>query len=147
MPTTAKLVSAVMFAIIGFFAAAAYAETLPPGQPRFWLIPIVTALGIGQGWMTMGRHVGQGMSMAITTGVRTSFLILFWAVTIFGLYEMFYRSTRLRYDGPGEAVIAALELLMEYGLSVLTAVPTLIILFGGGAVAGIVAEFVNRRWS
>ena len=44
-------------------------------------------------------------------------------------------------------MIAALNLLMEYGLSVLTAVPTLIILFGGGAVAGIVAEFVNRRWS
>ena len=147
MPTTAKLVSAVLFAIIGFFAADAYADTLPPGQPRFWLIPIVTVLGIGQGWMTMGRHVGQGMSMAITTGVRTSFLILFWAVTIFGLYEMFYRSTRLRYDGPGEAVIAALELLMEYGMSVLTAVPTLIILFGGGAIAGIVAEYTNRRWS
>ncbi|WP_370268104.1 TrgA family protein [Nioella sp.] len=147
MPTAAKLVSAVLFAVVAYAAAEAYAQTLPPGQPRQLLVPIVTVLGLFQGWLTMGGRVGAGISMAITTGVRTSFQIAFWAIVGFGLYEMFYRSTRLRYDGPGEAVIAAIELFMEYGLSVLMATTCLIILFVGGALAGILAELVNRRWS
>ena len=147
MPTAAKLASAILFAAVGFFAAQAYAQTLPPGQPHFWLVPIVTAIGLGQGWMTMGPNVGQGISMAITTGVRVSVQITFWSLVTFGLYEMFYRSTRLRYDGPGEAVIAALELFLDYGLSVLAATTCLIILLVGGAVSGIIAEIVNRRWS
>ena len=147
MPTAAKLVSAVLFAVVAYAAAEAYAQALPPGQPRQLLVPIVTVLGLFQGWLTMGGRVGAGISMAITTGVRTSFQIAFWAIVGFGLYEMFYRSTRLRYDGPGEAVIAAIELFMEYGLSVLMATTCLIILFVGGALAGILAELVNRRWS
>ena len=65
----------------------------------------------------------------------------------FGLFEMFYRSTRLRYDGPGEAVIASLQLFLDYGLSVLTATTCMIILLVGGMVSGVVAELVNRKWS
>lgn len=147
MPTAAKLASALLFAAVGFFAADAYGMTLPPGQPKFWLAPVVAAIGLGQGWMTMGRNVGQGMSMAITTGVRVSVQIAFWSILAFGLYEMFYRSTRLRYDGPGEAVIAALELFLDYGLSVLEATTSVIILLVGGAISGVIAELVNRRWS
>lgn len=147
MPTAAKLVSALLFAAVGWFAADAYAATLPPGQPRQLLMPIVAAIGLGQGWWTMGSHVGQGISMAMTTGVRVSVQIAFWAIMGFGLYEMFYRSTRLRYDGLGEAVFASLELFLEYGLSVLMATTCLIILLVGGAVSGALAELVNRRWS
>lgn len=147
MPTTAKLVSAILFAAVGYLAASAYGETMPPGQPRQWLAPIVAVIGLGQGWVTMGGLVGQGISMAITTGVRVSVQIAFWAVLGFGLFEMFYRSTRLRYDGLGEAVIAALNLFLDYGLSVLSATSCLVILLVGGAVSGVVAELVNRRWS
>lgn len=147
MPTAAKLISAVLFAAVGYFAAQAYGRTLPPGQPRELLLPIVAAIGLGQGWLTMGRNVGEGISMAITTGFRTSVQIAFWAITGFGLYEMFYRSTRLRYDGPGEAVIAALNLFLEYGLSVLTATTCMVILLVGGMVSGVIAELVNRKWS
>ena len=147
MPTAAKLVSALLFAAVGYFAAEAYGQTLPPGQPRQWLAPIVAAIGLGQGWLTMGSLVGQGISVAVTTGVRVSVQIAFWAVVGFGLYEMFYRSTRLRYDGVGEAVIAALDLFLDYGLSLLSATTCLVILLVGGAMSGVLAELVNRRWS
>ena len=147
MPTAAKLVSAVLFALVGYFAAVAYGHTLPPGQPRDLLAPIVAAIGLGQGWVTMGRNVGEGISMAITTGFRTAVQIAFWAIVGFGLFEMFYRSTRLRYDGPGEAVIASLQLFLDYGLSVLTATTCMVILLVGGMVSGVVAELVNRKWS
>jgi len=147
MPTAAKLVSALLFAAVGYLAAEAYAQTLPPGQPRQWLTPIVAAIGLGQGWVTMGGLVGQGISVAITTGVRVSVQIAFWAVLGFGLYEMFHRSTRLRYDGLGEAVIAAFDLFLEYGLSLVSATTCLVILLVGGALSGVLAEVVSRRWS
>ncbi len=147
MPTAAKLVATVLFAVVGLLAANAYGATLPDGQPAFWLAPVCVVLGIWHGWFTMGRHVGNGMLAAAGTGIRTSVQIAFFAVLGFATFEMFHRSVRLRYDGPGEALIAALELVLEYGLSMVVVVPCLATLIGGGVVAGLVTEAVNSRWS
>jgi len=147
MPTAAKLASAVMFALIGWFAGAAYVATLPEGQPATFVAPVAAGVGLFQGWFTMGRNATGQLIMDLGTGLRTSVQIGFFVVLIFGLLEMFDRSTRLRYDGPGEAAIAAMELFLEYGLSVVLAMNTLGILALGGMGAGILAGLVARRWS
>ena len=147
MPTAAKLASAVMFALIGWFAGAAYVATLPEGQPATLVAPVAAGVGLFQGWFTMVRNVTGQVIMDLGTGLRTSVQIAFFVVLIFGLLEMFDRSTRLRYDGPGEATIAAMELFLEYGLSVILATNALAILALGGMGAGILAGLVSRRWS
>jgi len=147
MPTAAKLASAFLFALIGWFAGAAYVATLPEGQPATFVAPVAAGVALFQGWFTMGRNVTGQLIMDLGTGLRTSVQIAFFVVLIFGLLEMFDRSTRLRYDGPGEATIAAMELFLEYGLSVVMAVNTLTILAVGGMGAGILVGLVARRWS
>lgn len=147
MPTAAKLASAVLFALIGWFAGAAYVATLPEGQPATFVAPAAAGVGLFQGWFTMGRNATGQLIMDLGTGLRTSVQIAFFVVLIFGLLEMFDRSTRLRYDGPGEATIAAMELFLEYGMSVVLAMNTLAILAIGGMGAGIIAGLVARRWS
>jgi len=147
MPTAAKLVSAIAFALIGWFAGRAYIAILPEGQTAALVAPVAAGVGLFQGWFTMGRHVTGQLIMDLGTGLRSSVQIAFFVVLIFGLLEMFDRSTRLRYDGPGEAVIAAMELFLEYGLSVILAMNTLAILAIGGMAAGILAGLVARRWS
>jgi len=147
MPTAAKLASAVLFTLIGWFAGVAYVATLPEGQPATLVAPVAAGVGLFQGWFTMGRNATGRLIMDLGTGLRTSVQIGFFVVLIFGLLEMFDRSTRLRYDDPGEATIAALELFIEYGLSVFLAVTTLAILAIGGMGAGILAGLVARRWS
>ncbi|NPD20793.1 TrgA family protein [Alterinioella nitratireducens] len=147
MPTAAKLVGAILFAIIGYAAGVAYVATLPEGQTAAMLAPTVAGIGLVQGWFSMGRNASGNMIMDLGTGLRVSVQIVFFAVVIFGLLEMFDRSTRLRYDGPGEATIAAMELFLEYGLSVAFATTCLTILALGGMAAGIVTGRVARRWS
>ncbi len=147
MPTAARLAAAILLTIVAVMAASAYKLTLPEGQPTRWLLPICAILGIWHGWMTLGRNVGKGWVPAINTGVKSAFLIGFFAVLIFGLYEMFYRSTRLYYDDPGEATIAAIDLFMEYGMSLLLAFTAMGILFIGGVIAALITELVDRRWS
>ncbi len=148
MPTAAKLFAAIFFAAVGYAAAETYAiQMLPPGLSRFWLAPAVAGIGLIQGWTVMGANARQGVAMASGTGLRTSVQIAFWAILAFGLYEMFYRSTRLQYDQPGEAVMAALNLFLEYGLSVLTATNCLIVLMVGGVIGGALTSLINRVWS
>lgn len=147
MPTAAKLTAAILFTIIGWMAGVAYIATLPEGQPAGMIAPVAAAIGLFQGWFTMGRNADGQVMGNLGTGVRTSIQVAFFVVIVFGLNEMFYRSTRLRYGGPDEAVIAALELFMEYGLELLAATTCIIILLVGGAVAGIITGFVGRRWS
>jgi len=147
MPTAAKLASAILFALVGWFAGAAYVATLPEGMPAAMLAPVAAGVGLFQGWFTMGRNATGQVIMDLGTGLRASVQIVFFMVLIFGLLEMFDRSVRLRYDGPGEATIAALELFLEYGLSVVYATTSLMILAIGGMGAGILAGLVSRRWS
>jgi hypothetical protein len=147
MPTAAKLVSAILFTLIGWFAGVAYIAILPEGQTAAIVAPVAAGVGLFQGWFTMGRNATGRLIMDLGTGLRTSVQIVFFMVLIFGLLEMFDRSTRLRYDGPGEATIAAMELFLEYGLSVVYATTSLSILAIGGMGAGIFAGLVARRWS
>ncbi len=95
----------------------------------------------------MGRNVEPSAIVNLGTGLRASVQIVFFTIMFFGLLEMFDRSSRLRYDGPGEAVIASLELFMEYGLSILVATNSLIILGLGGIVAGVITGIVGAKWS
>jgi hypothetical protein len=62
---------------------------------------------------------------------------------------MFMRSANLRYDSPGEATVATLELFMEYLFQTLQ-MPQAYLIWGtlliGGALAGLVTEAVGRVW-
>jgi len=66
-------------------------------------------------------------------------------LAIFAFREMFQRSTNLRYDDPGRALIAALELFMEYALQSLIW-PVWTVLLLGGMGAGVLVELASRRW-
>ena len=99
MPTAAKLVGAILFAIIGYAASLAYIETLPEGQTAAMLAPTVAGIGLVQGWFSMGRNASGNMIMDLGTGLRVSVQIVFFAVVIFGLLEMFDRSTSCAMTG------------------------------------------------
>src|SRR6056297_1256011 len=104
MPTAAKLLAAVAFAALGFLAA----ETVKPHMvegTQFGVFSYICA-GIGAlcGWMVMGGLVGAGYRAAAGYGVRTAATLVFWALLGFSIYEMILRATKMRYDGPMDAL-------------------------------------------
>jgi hypothetical protein len=145
MPTAAKLVAALAFALVGYFAANAVKPVMPEGTQFGWFSELTAGIGLLCGWIVMGGLTGRSYGEAAASGVRVSATIVFWALLGFSIYEMVLRSTKLRYDGPMEALLAVFALMLDYG-SYLGTAAIIGILAVGGVVAGIAAEWAGRRW-
>lgn len=145
MPTAAKLVSAILFGLLGLFVAQLYAQGITTGARTTWLREVATAISMICGWRVMGVLVGKGMSAAIGSGIRTALTAVFFTLLAFAIYEMIVISTKGRYDGPMDAVLAVFEIFVDLGWGLLT--PEIIVtVLGGAALAGTAAEAADRRW-
>jgi hypothetical protein len=145
MPTAAKLVAALAFALVGYLAANAVKPVMPEGTQFGWFSELTAGIGVLCGWIVMGGLTGRSYGEAAASGLRVSVTIVFWALLGFSIYEMVLRSTKLRYDGPMEALLAVFALMLDYG-SVLGTAAIIGILAIGGILAGIAAEWAGRRW-
>lgn len=145
MPTAAKLVAAFAFAAVAFFAAEMFKVAMPEGNAFGRFSYICAGLGVLCGWFVMGKLAGGGYRAAMGYGVRTSVTITFWALLLFSGYEMIIRSTKLRYDGPMEALTAVVDLMLERGRWMATP-EVLGTLFVGGILAGLLVEWAGKQW-
>ena len=146
MPTAAKLIAGVAFALIAWFAANAYVPLLPEETSVGYLLEITAGLGFVCGWIVLGKRAGHGMAEAISTGLRTSITTVFWALLLFSIYVMVHRSTKMLYDGPMEAVLDVFNIGLIYAKLMWDA-QFVLILSIGGALGGMVTEMAGRRWS
>lgn len=146
MPTAAKLVAAVVFAIVGWIAANAHVPVLGEAVNVGAFRELVGLLGMLIGWRVMGPAVGQGYRAALGAGLRTVIVLAFFAVMIFSTREMVLTSMKMRYDGPVDAVLAVFELMFEHAQEMLT-FNMIIVLLVGGLVGGVVSERASKLWS
>ncbi|MEM9756082.1 MAG: TrgA family protein [Pseudomonadota bacterium] len=147
MPTAARLVAAVLYALIAFFAASAIPETLTNSSITLpdYFAPSIMAIGVWQGWMVLGKQVGRGYTAAIGNGIRTSIQIAFFALLLWSLTRMFYLAvTRTTYRDFGVAVFDALGFFLEFTVEFISQVDAVAIVIGGGIIAGIVCEAIHR---
>lgn len=146
MPTAAKLVAAIAFAVIAWAAAEAYKPQMPP-ETQFGVFSLVcAAFGLFIGWTVMGPRVGRGASNAIGAGITTSVALCIVCLFAFSAREMVLRSMNRRYDGPLEATVGTFEIAFDYGLKLFD-LKVVAVLLIGGVLAGLLAEATNRRWS
>ncbi|MBI1219336.1 MAG: TrgA family protein [Rhodobacteraceae bacterium] len=145
MPTAPKLFAAIAFALLAFVAAEALKPYLPEGTPFGFLSEICAAFGALTGWLMMGKMAGRGYSTAISSGIGTSVVMVFFSLLAFSGREMILRSLDHRYKGPQQAVEAVFGLMIDYG-KLLANPSDLAILVGGAAVAGLFVEWTSRRW-
>lgn len=144
MPTAAKLVAAIVFAALAYLAAHVFIPSLPEGTQLALFREITAFIGLVCGWLVMGGLVGGSYGEALSSGIRTSITVAFFALLGFAIYEMLQRSMSMMYDGPMEAVLAVFDLMLYYGKMMMT--PNVIgVLLVGGVVGGLLAEWVGRR--
>ncbi len=145
MPTGSKLAGGAIFFAIAYMAALQAKLTFTEGTQATYFAWVIGGIGLWQGWMVMGNRAGGGMRLAIANGTRTSLQIAFFGLLFFALRTMFIRSTDLRYDDPGEAVTATMELFLEYGQQSLTygVWGTLMV---GGVLGGMAVEIASKMW-
>ena len=145
MPTAAKLIAAVAFAIVGYMAAAAYVPQLPESTRVGYFREITAFVGFVLGWFTLGPNAGKGYVDGVSLGLRTSMLVVFWTLLGFSINYMVLRSTKMIYDNAGVAVLDVPLLMVQYG-KLAIAMPVITVLVVGGIAGGLITEFFGRRW-
>ncbi|TCP42820.1 TrgA family protein [Rhodovulum marinum] len=146
MPTAAKLVAALLYAAVASFASDSIVPLFPEGTDLGSFAIVNTVIGGLTGWLVMGRLAGEGYGVAVASGLRTSAVLVFYALLFHSIYEMLRQATRMRYDGVMEALTGTVELMGKYGLMVVTSPVVMGILIAGGVLAALVVEWAGRRW-
>ena len=146
MPTGGKLVGAIMFALLAYWLSDLVKPLMSEGAQVGMFSPVNALIGLIMGWTLMGRGAGQSYRTSFGYGLTTLVATAFWSLVFWAGYEMIVRSTRLRYDGPIEAIQDMAEIALEYVWMV--AIPELLwpALVGGLFVSWL-TEFFARRWS
>lgn len=145
MPTAAKLVAAIIFAITGYFVSELIRADLPEGQPLKWLVKICVIIPLLIGWRVMGKLVGKNYGAAMNSGFYGIVLSTVSVTFIFAVALMIKKSRRLQYDGPMEALVDVFALMLEYGLLLLNPF-VLVVLVCGGFIGGVAAEWAHRKF-
>lgn len=145
MPTGAKAMAAVSFAIVGWMIADAYVPNMPEAETLGFFREMVAVVGAVVGYRVMGNSVGKGYAEAVGSGWKTVIVLVFFALLLFGIYEMLQLSVKMRYDGPMEAIIDVFQRMIDRSEALLS-LSVLAVMAIGGGVAGILTENANRRW-
>jgi hypothetical protein len=145
MPTGAKAMAAVGFAVVGFITAHTYVQNMAVPTDVGLLREMTALLGAIIGWRVMGNSVGKGYLRSIGAGWKTMIVLVFFALLSFGLYEMLQLSVRMRYDGPIEAILDVFQRMLDRSFP-LASVPVLAVMLIGGGIAGLLTENASRRW-
>jgi hypothetical protein len=145
MPTGAKAMAAISFAVVGWIVANTYVPNMPQAESVGYMREWTAVIGAVIGWRVMGTSVGKGYVRAVGSGLKTVIVMIFFALLLFGIYEMLQLSVRMRYDGPQEAILDVFQRMLDRSIPLLT-VPVLAAIGIGGAVAGILTENASRRW-
>ena len=143
----AKLVSAIIVAVLGWIGADQVGLHLPPEVQQVLFRPITAALGLVIGWRFLGKRVGGSYQTAIGFGLSTVVFLVIAGLVTFSMLEMLKRSLRKNYDGPVDAIEGMFEIAGDFALTYLPQPNVIVVGVVGGIVVGIIANFIGRRWS
>lgn len=145
MPTAAKLFAAFALAVVAFFTAQVFMPHMDEGTQFGAFVPVSTLIGLVCGWRVLGPEAGRGMWSSANAGFKAAMIAAVFALFIFSTEEMLVLAFRRSYDGPGEAIIGIVKLSVDF-IQKMFVPDVLIVLFGGGALAGCLSEWAARRW-
>lgn len=145
MPTGAKLMAAVSFAVVGWVLANYYAMNMPDASSAGAMREAAAVVGAIVGWWVMGPAVGKGYVEAAGAGIKTAVVLAVAALFLLALREMLDNSIKMRYDGALEAILDVFQTMARRSRAVLS-----IGVFGtillGGILGGLLTENAGRRW-
>lgn len=146
MPTAGRLVAAVLFGGLAYYAAGIVMAIWPIDYNFGWFREFSAVVGIAMGWRVVGSRLGRGIMAGIGAGLTGLGAMLFWLFLLLSFNEMIGQSLDLRYEGPFEAINGMFEISYEWLLYIMH--PRLwMLLVGGACVIGLVSELVSRKAS
>ncbi len=145
MPTGAKLMAAISFAVVGWVMANYYAMNMPDAAAAGPMREAAALVGAIIGWRVMGPSVGRGYVEAAGSGIKTAVVLAVAALFLLALREMLDNSVKMRYDGAMDAILDVFQTMAKRSEALLSLGVFGTILFGG-IIAGLLSENAGRRW-
>jgi hypothetical protein len=145
MPTGAKLVAAISFAVVGWVLANYYSVNMPDASAAGPIREGAAVVGAIVGWMVMGPSVGKGYVEAAGSGIKTAVVLAVVALFFLALREMLDNSVKLRYDGALDAILDVFQTMAKRSEALLSLGVFGTILLGG-IIGGLLSENAGRRW-
>jgi hypothetical protein len=145
MPTAARLFGLFGFAAMAFFATEIYKPLLPEGTPMGKFTPLNMMIAGLFGWRLTGRLAGQGWLPALTAGLYTTAVVLFYVLFLWSFVEMIGQATDMRYDGPVEALQQMVAIALTYVQLGLTDPQVPVTIVVGGVLAALLSEWAARQ--
>jgi hypothetical protein len=145
MPTAAKLVAALSFALLAFLACSVLEGTLPEGEQIGHLYEVAIASAALTGWFVSGAARRTGYAEAAATGLRTTTTAVVVALTVLSVGTMWTTAMRGLYRGMVDAILDIFQTFVDFA-GLLLPVVVLGTLFFGGMLAGMITEWAGRRW-
>lgn len=145
MPTGAKLMAAISFAVVGWIMANYYAVNMPDASAAGRIREGAAVVGAIVGWMVMGPSVGKGYVEAAGSGIKTAVVLVVVALFFLALREMLDNSVKMRYDGAMDAILDVFQTMAKRSEALLS-LGVFGTVFFGGIIAGLLTENAGRRW-
>ena len=145
MPTAAKLLASVWFALAGWLAANAHVPALGESASVGSFRELTALIGLVCGWRVMGNSVDNSYADSVGSGLKTSIILAFMALLLFSCHQMVGEAYRMRFDGPLEAMLGWADLMIKNAL-LMVSVGVIGVLVIAGLVGGPLTEWAWRRW-
>ena len=148
MPTAARVVAAIMIALIAWVVSGMAKAVMPSYMTTGYLMPISVIVGALCGWKILGVRSDYGRlgyPNAIGVGLSAMVATVIWVVLICAALRALRHALDGRYDGPMSALYDVFPIAAEFA-TYLATVPTILTLVIGGMVAGAVTHWASLKW-
>ena len=144
MPTAAKLVGALLFALLGYVASELALPLLEGLWVARWTPEINAGIGAFIGWSFAGPRAGGGLVEGMSNGLTATLIGLATVLVTHGLLFALRASMRGRYRDPVDVIEAAVDFSLQ-GAQRLIAPQQVMVLVLGGICIGLLLELTQSR--
>lgn len=145
MPDGAKLTAAILLGALGFILSDMIRGLMDEEINFGYFNYVNVLLGFLVGWGMVGRRAGKGLTFAVNNGFTGVVSLVILGLFVQSCNEMLRLSLRNRYDNAFEALVAVVQLMMEYAVTMAT-IPVAVVVILGGIIAGLCTEVAWHRW-
>lgn len=145
MPTAAKLAAALLFGFLAWWVSQMVKPLFPEGTDLGRFSEYNALIGAVIGWRIAGERARTTWPNAVANGLTSAAGMVAMALFIYSLARMLSQTLRQVYQGPAEALVDVVRIMLE-NIRFVTQPEVLATLIVGGVLSGLVTEWVARNY-
>jgi hypothetical protein len=145
MPTAAKLAAAILFGMLAWYVSQLVFLLFPDRADTGWFSQYNTVLGAVVGWWVAGGRARTTWPNAVAYGLTAALSMMLLALFVYSLTVMLNQSLHRVYEGPLEAVLDVVRLMLDR-FNLIATPEIMATLLVGGVVGGVATEWVARKY-